>query len=148
MRFWICSRLLLIAALAAFNLPAAAPPAAAQAPAPSFPAYNAATETTINGTIEAVNQVNGRHGWSGTHVTLKTGSELIDVHLGPSWFLAEKKMALAKGDEIEVIGSRVKYNGAHAIIARQLKKGEQSVALRDAQGKPAWSRGPGRRAAN
>lgn len=123
---------------------------AAQAPtaSSSFPRYDAATETTLKGTIEAVNQVKGRRAWSGTHVTLKTDKESIDVHVGPSWFLTRKNMTLAKGDEIEVIGSRVKYNGAGAIIARQVNKGEQSLVLRDAQGLPAWSRGPGRKPAS
>lgn len=124
--------------------------AIAQAPSasPTFPRYDAATETTVTGAIEAVNQVKGRHGWSGTHVLLKTDKESIDVHVGPSWFLTEKKMTLAKGDEITVTGSRVKYEGADAIIARQLKKGEQSLVLRDAQGLPVWSRGPGRKPAS
>lgn len=104
--------------------------------------YNPATETTVKGTIEQVRQVNGRKGWwTGTHLTLKTAKETLDVHIGPSWFLAEKKFSVAKGEQIEVTGSKIKYQGADAIIAREVKKGKQVLVLRNAQGIPEWSGG-------
>ena len=36
-----------------------------------------------------------------------TEKKTIDVHVGPSWYLVEK---FAEGDQIEVTGSRVKFN--------------------------------------
>jgi hypothetical protein len=104
--------------------------------------YNPATETTVKGTVEQVRQVNGGRGWwTGTHLTLKTAKETLDVHIGPSWFLAEKKFSFAKGDQIEVTGSKIKYQGADALIAREVKKGKQVLVLRNAQGIPEWSGG-------
>ncbi|MBW4043685.1 hypothetical protein [Acidipila rosea] len=103
--------------------------------------YNTATETTVSGTIEAVNQVTGRRGWNGTHLQLKTAEGVMDVHVGPSWFLTQKKFELAKGDQVEITGSKVKFNDADALIARTIKKGESELTLRNAQGIPAWSRG-------
>lgn len=104
--------------------------------------YNPATEVTVKGTVEQVRQVTGRKSWwTGTHLTLKTAKETLDVHLGPSWYLAEKKFAVAKGDQIEVTGSKIKYEGADAIIAREVTKGKQVLVLRNAQGVPEWSKG-------
>ncbi|HVA01441.1 MAG TPA: hypothetical protein VMV34_07280 [Terriglobia bacterium] len=101
--------------------------------------YNPATETTVKGTVEEVKTVAGRHGWHGTHLTLKTEDKTLDVHLGPESFLKEKGFSLAKGDRVEVIGSKVNYKGGEAIVAREVKKGGETLVLRDAQGIPKWS---------
>ena len=116
---------------------------AQQAPGPGQRArmYNPANETTVKGTVEEVKTVTGRRGWSGTHLTLKTADKTFDVHLGPSAFLKEKGFSFEKGDEIEVTGATTKVKGSDALIAREVKKGSETLALRDAQGIPKWSRG-------
>jgi hypothetical protein len=105
--------------------------------------YNPATETTVKGTVEEVKQIQGgpRSGQGGTHLILKTDKETLEVHLGPTTFLEKQKFTFAKGDQIEVIGSRVKINGADALLAREVKKGDKTLTLRNAQGVPAWSGG-------
>lgn len=106
--------------------------------------YNPATQTTITGTVEGVKTVAGRHGWHGTHLMLKTGEKTLDVHLGPESFLKAKGFSFAKGDQVEVVGSKVNYKGGEAVVAREVKKGGETLVLRDAQGIPQWS-GRGRR---
>ncbi|HXH50044.1 MAG TPA: hypothetical protein VNM47_11935 [Terriglobia bacterium] len=103
--------------------------------------YNPANETTVKGTIEEVKTVTGRHGWNGTHLTLKTENKTFDVHLGPASFLKEKGFSFAKGDEIEVTGATTEVAGSDALIAREVKKEDKTLALRDPQGIPKWSRG-------
>ncbi len=106
-----------------------------------MPRYTPSTEVTVKGTVDKVSHPTGPRGWPGTHIALKTATETLDVHLGPADFLAEKKFEIAAGDQVEVIGSKVKYNGADAIVAREIKKGDSTLVLRDAQGTPLWSRG-------
>jgi DNA/RNA endonuclease YhcR with UshA esterase domain len=105
--------------------------------------YNPSTETTVTGTIEDVRSVPGRNGrgWGGTHLDLKTESGKFDVHLGPSAFLAAKHFTFAKGDQVEVTGSKVTYQGHDAIIAREVTAGGKVLTLRNAQGIPEWSGG-------
>lgn len=103
--------------------------------------YDPATETTVKGTVAEVNTVTGRHGWNGTHLTLKTNGKSIDVHLGPSSFLKEKGFTFAKGDQIEVTGSKATFADTTTIIAREVKKGGKTLVLRNAQGFPEWSGG-------
>ncbi|MHB8484307.1 MAG: hypothetical protein ACYDCM_01050 [Candidatus Acidiferrales bacterium] len=107
----------------------------------SVPVYDPATEVTMKGTVEAVKQLAGPRGWAGTHLGLKTDAETLDVHVGPSWFLAQSKISFAKGDQIEVTGSKVKFENSDAVIAREIKKGDKTITLRNAQGIPAWSGG-------
>ena len=106
-----------------------------------MPKYNLPTEVTLKGTVEKVTQNASPLGWPGTHLTLKTGTETLDVHVGPSDFLTAKKFEIAAGDQVEVIGSKIKYEGADALLAREIKKGDTSLILRNAQGIPLWSAG-------
>jgi len=46
---------------------------------------------------------------------------------------------IEKGDKIEVKGSRVTFAGKPAIIAAEVKKGDNTVILRDSAGIPAWA---------
>lgn len=118
----------------------AQPPTAQQTPRP--PRYNTATETTVDGVIDSVQQVQGRHHWAGTHLQLKTTDSTtpLDVHLGPAWFLTRNHLTLAAGDHIQITGSKVSFNNTDTILARTIKKGETELTLRNPQGFPLWSR--------
>jgi hypothetical protein len=99
-------------------------------------------EATYKGTVEEVTQ-HARVGMprTGTHLSLKSDDQILDVHLGPTDFVAAQQMTFAKGDQIEVTGSKVKFGDGEAIIAREVKKGDKTLTLRDARGVPKWSRG-------
>lgn len=103
--------------------------------------YDPSTETTVKGTVEEVKQVSGKHGWNGTHLMLKTEAGQLDVHVGPSSYVAGQGFTFAKGDQVEVLGSKVKMGGSEALIARQIKRGDKTLVLRNAQGIPEWSGG-------
>ncbi len=100
------------------------------------PRYNPKTEETVQGTVEKVNQLARRI----VQVELKIDGKSVAVHVGPSWFLEQHKFALAEGDAIEVIGSKTTFEGGEILIAREIKKGGESIVLRNAQGYPEWSR--------
>ncbi len=120
------------------------PHAQSQAPPAKAPMYDSATEVTVQGTVEAVNQLTGRRGAAGTHLELKTEKETLDVHAGPSWFLTKNGITFAKGDQIEVTGSKVKFGTADTLLAREIAMGDKKVVLRNERGFPLWSRGPRR----
>jgi hypothetical protein len=124
--------------------------ARAQGRGEGSPRYDVATEATVTGTVMSVEQITspdggrGRRGLGGTHLTLKTSADTLEVHLGPTPFLNEKKIAIAKGDSLVVVGSRVTVDGEPVFIAKEVKKGDSVWTLRDAAGLPLW-RGPGGR---
>jgi hypothetical protein len=112
-----------------------------------MPGYDPATEVTLRAVVEAVEQVDCccPRGGTGTHVALKVDGAPIRAHLGPSGYLAEKKMEIGKGEALEIVGSRVKCMGDEVILARTIKKGGRTLTLRDERGVPAWAgRGRGR----
>lgn len=106
--------------------------------------YDPATVTTVSGTVTSVEAVPRTRGkGAGVHLLLKTATEVIAVHLGPSWYLDRQPTKIAAGDTIEVKGSRVSVQGQPAIIAAEVHKGSAVLTLRDAAGVPRWSRGSG-----
>jgi hypothetical protein len=108
--------------------------------------YDPATEATLAGTVASIEKVTapahrGRRGLGGLHLTLKTSSETIAVHLGPIDFLSERKLSFVEGDAVEIAGSRVAIDGEPVLLAREVKKGGNTWTLRDAAGRPMWSGG-------
>jgi hypothetical protein len=102
--------------------------------------YNTKTVETLSGEVVSVDKFTpGRKMSYGVHFTLKTEKETIPVHLGPSWYTEKQGMTFASGDKVEVIGSRITYEGKPTIIAAEVKKGGQVLKLRDAAGVPAWA---------
>jgi hypothetical protein len=104
------------------------------------PIYNPKTETTFTGVIQKVTEVPGPGRGTGTHIVVKGDNETMEVHVGPTWYLEQKNYSFAKGDRIEVDGSKVQYAGADVIIARQIRKGDATWTFRNEQGIPLWSR--------
>jgi hypothetical protein len=72
---------------------------------------------------------------------LETDKENVPVHLGPAWYVDRQKFEIRPGDRIDVRGSRVSVDGKPAIVAAEIRKGEQKLELRNASGVPLWSGG-------
>jgi hypothetical protein len=103
--------------------------------------YDPKTEVTVKGTVENVQQYTGRRGWNGVHLTLKTDSSTLNVHVGPSAYISQQHFSFAKSDTIEVVGSKTTLAGTEALLAREITKDGKTLVLRDAQGIPQWARG-------
>lgn len=120
-------------------------PAASQttAPATSGRLYNPASVETVTGQVLAVQPQQSKHRFGyGLHVLLRTGNAELSVHLGPAWYLERNGLAVATGDTLQVTGSRISLEDGPALIAAEVKKGDKTLRLRNAQGIPLWSGGP------
>jgi hypothetical protein len=102
--------------------------------------YDPATEATITGTVEDVLHPAGYNGMAGTHVNLKTQDGVVQVHLGPEAYIAKQNFSIEKGDTLSVTGSKQVMGGQTVLLAREVKKGDAVLTLRDANGIPKWSR--------
>ncbi len=103
--------------------------------------YDPSTETTVQGSVTAVNTVTGMRRWTGLHLTVQSADQKYDVHVGPSTYVDSSGFKFAEGDQVEVVGSKVDVNGAPALIAREIRKDGKVLSLRDKQGFPLWSGG-------
>lgn len=102
--------------------------------------YNPSTVETIKGEVVSVDKITPMQGMRyGVHLMVNTGKENISVHLGPGWYIENQDVTIEPKDKVEITGSRVTFDGKPAIIAKEVRKGEKLLILRDENGFPAWS---------
>jgi hypothetical protein len=105
--------------------------------------YDPAKEITVQGTVQEV--LPAQHGASaGIHLRVKWPDGILDVRIGPAWFVQQKQFTFSAGDQVEVTGVPTATNTGEALVARTVKKGGSLLVLRDTNGFPLWSGGKGK----
>ena len=103
------------------------------------PTYEASDEVTVQGVVQDVQQFYCPiSGDVGTHLIVKTDNGTVQVHVAPTRFLRNNNLSFSTGDQIQVVGSRIIYQGHEAIIARATTRAGQTVAFRQPGGHPLW----------
>jgi hypothetical protein len=101
--------------------------------------YDSSTQQTVNGWV-----VSGREfqcpvsGALGSHITMKTESGTIEVHLAPASFIKQYEINIRKDDNVTVVGSRIMFEGKPALIAKSVVIGRDTYNFRDPKGRPLW----------
>jgi len=102
--------------------------------------YDGKTVETVKGEVVSVQTFTPGKGMGyGVHLQLKTDKETLPVHLGPAWYIENQDTRIEAKDVVEVRGSRVTFEGKPALIAAEVKKGDETLRLRDQDGYPAWA---------
>jgi hypothetical protein len=102
------------------------------------PAYTPATIVDVYGIIAAVHNAPAGSALEGTHLTVRTKTGNVDVYLAPADFLRLLKTSFPVGYEVEVIGSKIKFQNSDVILTKEVSVGQSTIELRDAQGAPDW----------
>lgn len=99
--------------------------------------YNVASETTVKGTVRAVEDYTCpvSENEIGRHLRLQTATDTMEIHLAPARVMRSQKFTFSPGDQIEVLGSKVKMQGQESVIAREVTRGNESFFIRDREGK-------------
>lgn len=103
--------------------------------------YNPQAVEIITGEVVSVGKItHPMKGMSyGVHLVVKTDKETIPVHLGPGWYIENQDVKIGPKDRVEVKGARITFEGKPALIAAEVKKGDEVLTLRNADGFPVWS---------
>lgn len=106
-------------------------------PAQGANLYNPATEVIVKGVVSEVRDFACpvSEGEIGSHLMLKTADGVLQVHLAPGRILRSQKLSFAAGDQITVIGSKVRIFGSNDLIAREITRGNEDFVFRDPAGK-------------
>ena|ERR1700686_5086849 len=115
------------------------PALAQKAQEPSPPKYDLHTETKLKGSVEEVILPPKGNDKVVVHLSVKTGTDTVDVYLCPKSFLDDMGVSFGKGDEISLTGSKVKQGETDLILAREVVKDTDTLVLRDDKGNPVWS---------
>jgi hypothetical protein len=133
----VCKLILLLLAV---GLPLAlAQKPSAQAPE-ATPKYDSASEVKLNVTVEDVTEVPSAKGEPGTRLVVTHEGKSLEIRLCPRSVLQDIfGVTFAKGDVLEVTGSKVKVGDKTLILAREIVKGNTTLVLRDKKGAPVWT---------
>ncbi len=105
---------------------------------PADPGYDKTAVAEINGTVTDVREVTKDKALAGLHLTVQTGSDSLDVYVGPVEFVKVCEFTFAKGDRVQVIGSKVTFEGAKVVLAREVTREKVTLLIRDKEGEPLW----------
>jgi hypothetical protein len=113
--------------------------AAQKAEPKDVPKYDVAAEAKYNVTVDEVKDRDCPiSGTMGSHLMVKLDGKVYEVHLAPTKFVKSYDAIFQKGDIVEIIGTKVKFQGVDAILARQITRGPDQFVFRDPKGNPIW----------
>ena len=102
--------------------------------------YNTKTVETIKGKVLSVDKFIPARGMShGVHLQVQTQKDIVNVHLGPAWYIQNQDIVIKPEDKIEIKGSKINNAYEPAIIAAEVKKGNMTLVLRSEDGFPVWN---------
>jgi sporulation protein YlmC with PRC-barrel domain len=113
---------------------------------PHGKAFNPSTVKTITGTVESVGSFKPESASAGVSPGLRlrvktSNGNVVTVYAGPSSYAEQNNFFVMPGDQISITGSQTTIRSRTVVLASELKKGSQTLALRDKTGKPLWTMG-------
>ena len=98
-------------------------------------AYDVTHESVVQGTVLSYTAASGVAP-IGPHARVQTSSGVVDVHLGNASLLKQSDIFLAPGDSVSIVGATQTFASGPVLLARVLRKGSQTVTLRNFNGIP------------
>lgn len=72
------------------------------------------------------------------HLLVSSGDRPIRVELAPGWYLDEQGLRFSREEQVSVEGRRERRAGDEVIVARRLRRGTETIELRDEFDRPRW----------
>jgi len=104
--------------------------------------YQDGEARTIRGVVQDIRTIKLENDDKFMELRLKTHDEVVNVHLGPDWFMADQinRIEIKKGQELEVIGSGNVVAGTPVFVASEIRDEQRNgrLRLRHRDGSPVW----------
>lgn len=101
--------------------------------------YDEASQQTVRGWVMETKDFQCPvSGTMGAHITVKSETGSIEVHLAPTSFMKQYDIAFSKDQNVTVVGSKITYEGKPALIAKSVAVGNETYNFRDPKGRPLW----------
>jgi len=115
-------------------VPLGAQPASESRPGKGFgPVYDAAHETTLNGTIREVVTRHAAGSPAGMHLLVAGPEGVVDAHIGP-YLSKQTTETLKAGAPVRIVGAMLSLHGNDYLLARELSVGGRTVKVRSERG--------------
>jgi hypothetical protein len=99
--------------------------------------YNPADEVVVKGVVQEVQDFDCpvSEGELSSHLMLQTPDGVLQVHLAPVRIMTSQKLSFTPGDQLAVLGAKIRLEGKDGLIAREVTRGNESIIFRDGQGR-------------
>ena len=116
--------------------PASHPPASTVEPhATGVAPYQIETEGLFTGIVHSVM----RHSGMDLELTIGVGEKNVEVLVAPVAWLDAKNAVFRPGERIEIVGARSDRGTGDTIVAREIHTVDQTIVVRDTEGRPLWN---------
>ncbi len=106
------------------------------------PRYNPATVVSLSAVVTGVREVPKGGVLGGLHLIVDTDRDTnLDVYIAPFAYLQDLQISYAKGDRLEITGSKVKSDSGTVFLVREVRRDSSTGYFRDVSGKPYWNAG-------
>jgi hypothetical protein len=111
------------------------------------PKFDASNQTTLQGKVQQVKEYSCPiTGTVGTHVSVLSDGNLVEVHLAPASFVKQYGLLIQAGDDVKVVGMKTVFAGKPAMLARTVTIARninkevhtEDFTFRDNKGRPLW----------
>ena len=102
------------------------------------PVYDTTTVMEVIGTVAEVKEVPAGNAMEGIHLTVKVKGEALDIYVGPAEFVKMFDVKFKKDDDVQVVGSKAKFEGADVLLSQEVRVGHTALVVREKDGTPYW----------
>ncbi|MBZ5623722.1 MAG: hypothetical protein LAQ69_34235 [Acidobacteriia bacterium] len=108
------------------------------------PRYDPGSVVNVSATVTDTREVPKGSPLSGLHlVVVDTDKETtVEVYVAPVQYLKELQITYARGNRLQIAGSKVKFGGGTIVLAREVRRDLDTAYFRDEKGRPYWTGGP------
>lgn len=93
----------------------------------------------VTGTVlEVLKTRDNSYDTRGIILLLDVEDEILEVHVGPTWFVERQIRAFKTGEELRVTGSVVPYHGEDVLVVQNITRGKKTYRFRQDDGSPYW----------
>lgn len=93
----------------------------------------------VTGTVlEVLKTRDNSYDTRGIILMLDVEDEIVEVHVGPTWFVERQIRSFKRGEELTVTGSVVPYHGQDILVVQSIGRGKKTYRFRDGEGSPFW----------
>jgi hypothetical protein len=107
-------------------------------PGKTAPAYDPAKVITTTVIVTEVREVPKGDPIEGINFTVKAKGETFNVYVAPAAFVKMFGVTFKKDQQLDITGSKMKFEGADLLLAREIHMGQIDLVLRDENGSPFW----------
>ncbi|HEY3838007.1 MAG TPA: hypothetical protein VGL72_15605 [Bryobacteraceae bacterium] len=102
--------------------------------------YDTAAVIDFGAVVVEVREVPKDNPLSGVNLVVRTDSDAtFHVYVAPVEFIKTFEITFRKGDNVHVIGSKVKFEGETVVLGREVRKDSSTLYLRGRNGAPYWT---------